>query len=104
MTLLLTRKTHEEARTELVASLPSLTYKQMPLRLYQMTSKFRDEIKPRLGLLRGREFIMKDLYTFDVSVEQAEETYNAVCQAYDKIFQQLEVKFVKGIIINWVLK
>ena len=47
---------------------------------------------------------MKDLYTFDVSVEQAEETYNAVCQAYDKIFQQLEVKFVKGIIINWVLK
>ena len=54
-----------------------------------MTSKFRDEIKPRLGLLRGREFIMKDLYTFDVSVEQAEETYNAVCQAYDKIFQQL---------------
>lgn len=79
-----------------MASLPRLTYRQLPLKLYQITRKFRDELKPRFGLLRGREFIMKDLYTFDQSIEKAQETYNLICQAYDRIFQRLRVPFVKG--------
>ncbi|XP_035617895.1 tetratricopeptide repeat protein 4 isoform X3 [Oncorhynchus keta] len=57
--------THEEAVTELLASQGTLSYRQLPLMLYQMTRKFRDEPKPRFGLLRGREFYMKDMYTFD---------------------------------------
>jgi len=87
--------THEEAITELVASLPSLTYRQLPLKLYQISSKFRDEIKPRFGLLRGREFIMKDLYTFDETIEDARKTYESVSLAYDKVFQALGVPYVK---------
>lgn len=90
-------QTHEEAITDLVASLPQLTYKQLPLKLYQITNKFRDEIKPRFGLLRGREFIMKDLYTFDKSVEEARETYELICQAYKAIFVRLGVPYVKGL-------
>lgn len=89
-------KTHEEAITELVASLPSLTYRQLPLKLYQIGSKFRDEIKPRFGLLRGREFIMKDLYTFDKTIDDARETYESVSHAYNKVFEGLGVPFVKG--------
>jgi len=87
--------THEEAITELVASLPNLTYRQLPLKLYQISSKFRDEIKPRFGLLRGREFIMKDLYTFDKSIEDAHKTYDLVSRAYDRVFRRLGVPFVK---------
>jgi len=87
--------THEEAITELVASLPSLTYRQLPLKLYQIGSKFRDEIKPRFGLLRGREFIMKDLYTFDKTIDDARETYESVSHAYNKVFEGLGVPFVK---------
>jgi prolyl-tRNA synthetase len=94
----LSLQTHEEAITDFVASLPQLTHKQLPLKLYQITSKFRDEIKPRFGLLRGREFTMKDLYTFDKTVEAAHETYDLICTAYNRIFQRLNVPFVKGII------
>ncbi|XP_035617894.1 tetratricopeptide repeat protein 4 isoform X2 [Oncorhynchus keta] len=61
--------THEEAVTELLASQGTLSYRQLPLMLYQMTRKFRDEPKPRFGLLRGREFYMKDMYTFDVQAD-----------------------------------
>lgn len=89
-------QTHEEAITDLVAYLPQLTHKQLPLKLYQITSKFRDEIKPRFGLLRSREFTMKDLYTFDKTVETAQQTYELVCKAYDTIFQRLNTPFVKG--------
>ncbi|KFZ61700.1 hypothetical protein N321_11197, partial [Antrostomus carolinensis] len=63
--------THEEAVTELVGAQSNLSYKQLPLRLYQVTRKFRDEPKPRFGLLRSREFYMKDMYTFDASAEAA---------------------------------
>ena len=95
-TLVFQLQTHEEAITELVATLPMLTYRQLPLKLYQMNSKFRDEFRPRFGLLRGREFIMKDLYTFDKTVEKAQETYDSICQAYHNVFQRLGVPFVKG--------
>ncbi|XP_033885494.3 probable proline--tRNA ligase, mitochondrial [Acipenser ruthenus] len=87
--------THEEAVTELIASLGSLSYRQLPLLLYQITRKFRDEPKPRFGLLRGREFYMKDMYTFDVSEEAARQTYDTVCQAYCHLFERLGLSFVK---------
>ncbi|XP_048395479.1 probable proline--tRNA ligase, mitochondrial isoform X2 [Stegostoma tigrinum] len=87
--------THEEAVTELIAMQGNLSYRQLPLMLYQVTRKFRDEPKPRFGLLRGREFYMKDMYTFDVSEEAAMETYDLISQAYCRIFDQLGLQFVK---------
>lgn len=84
--------THEEAVTSLVASMSSeLSHKSLPLKLYQVSSKFRDEMKPRLGLMRSREFIMKDMYTFDLTKEDAEETYQLVRSCYRTIFQALGV-------------
>ncbi|XP_029489093.2 probable proline--tRNA ligase, mitochondrial [Oncorhynchus nerka] len=87
--------THEEAVTELLASQGTLSYRQLPLMLYQMTRKFRDEPKPRFGLLRGREFYMKDMYTFDVSEEAAYHTYESVCQAYNSLFSRLGLRIVQ---------
>ncbi|XP_060629547.2 probable proline--tRNA ligase, mitochondrial [Anolis sagrei] len=87
--------THEEAITDLLASQGCLSYKQLPLLLYQVTRKFRDEPKPRFGLLRGREFYMKDMYTFDASKEAALQTYECVCDAYSNIFNKLDLQFVK---------
>ncbi|NWU95369.1 SYPM protein, partial [Upupa epops] len=87
--------THEEAITELVAAHSNLTYKQLPLRLYQVTRKFRDEPKPRFGLLRSREFYMKDMYTFDASQEAAQHTYDLMCDAYCSLFNRLGLPFVK---------
>ncbi|XP_041646599.1 probable proline--tRNA ligase, mitochondrial [Cheilinus undulatus] len=87
--------THEEAVTTLVAHQKTLSYKQLPLLLYQMTRKFRDEPKPKYGLLRGREFYMKDMYSFDVSEEAAYETYESVCQAYNRLFARLGLQCVQ---------
>uniref|UniRef100_A0A8D1RT97 Probable proline--tRNA ligase, mitochondrial n=2 Tax=Sus scrofa TaxID=9823 RepID=A0A8D1RT97_PIG len=81
--------THEEAITALVASQKTLSYKQLPVLLYQVTQKFRDEPRPRFGLLRGREFYMKDMYTFDSSPEAARRTYSLVCDAYSSLFDRL---------------
>ncbi|XP_077189738.1 putative proline--tRNA ligase, mitochondrial [Paroedura picta] len=87
--------THEEAITDFVASQGWLSYKELPLLLYQITRKFRDEPKPRFGLLRGREFYMKDMYTFDASEEAAHNTYALVCSAYCNVFNSLDLRFVK---------
>nr|XP_020655333.1 probable proline--tRNA ligase, mitochondrial [Pogona vitticeps] len=87
--------THEEAITNLIASQSYLSHKQLPLLLYQVTRKFRDEPKPRFGLLRGREFYMKDMYTFDASKEAALKTYALVCNAYYNILNRLGLPFVK---------
>ncbi|XP_053963815.1 probable proline--tRNA ligase, mitochondrial [Anastrepha ludens] len=87
--------THEEAVTAMLASIAPISYKQLPLRLFQIGSKFRDELKPRFGLIRSKEFIMKDLYTFDRDAAAAMQTYNQLNAAYDTLFQQLEVPFVK---------
>ncbi|XP_006005555.1 probable proline--tRNA ligase, mitochondrial [Latimeria chalumnae] len=87
--------THEEAITDLIASQGNLSYRQLPLLVYQITRKFRDEPKPRFGLLRGREFYMKDMYTFDVSEEAAQQTYSTVCDAYCSLFNRLGLRFVK---------
>jgi len=85
--------THEEEITALVAAGVN-SYKHMPLRLYQTTRKYRDEIRPRHGLLRSREFLMKDLYSFDWSYEKAFETYNLVAKAYQQFFKDLNLPIV----------
>lgn len=89
--LLVLSPTHEEAVTRLMAELgpATVSYKSLPLRLYQITSKFRDEMKPRFGLIRSREFLMKDMYTFDTDITSALETYEAVNEAYKRFFRKL---------------
>ena len=87
--------THEEEITALVASLAN-SYRHLPLRLYQITDKFRNEARPRGGLLRCREFVMKDMYTFDRTLEEAQDTYEQVCQTYRSIFSQLGLKFYQA--------
>ncbi len=86
--------THEEAITCLVRD-HLQSPKQLPARLYQMDRKYRDEPRPRSGLLRSREFWMKDLYTFDVDEAGALETYQAVTQAYHGILRELSVPYVQ---------
>ncbi|KAF7711799.1 probable proline--tRNA ligase, mitochondrial [Silurus meridionalis] len=87
--------THEEAVTDLLASQSTLSYRQLPLLLYQVTRKFRDEQKPKFGLLRGREFYMKDMYSFDISEEAALHTYHSVCHAYSRLFNRLGLRWVQ---------
>ncbi|KAI4891913.1 hypothetical protein NFI96_030000 [Prochilodus magdalenae] len=87
--------THEEVVTELLASQSTLSYRQFPLLLYQVTRKFRDEQKPKFGLLRGREFYMKDMYSFDVTEEAALHTYQSVSHAYSRLLDRLGLKWVK---------
>ncbi|KID62846.1 prolyl-tRNA synthetase, partial [Metarhizium hybridum] len=82
--------THEEEITTLVAGTLK-SFKDLPLRLYQTTRKYRDEMRPRHGLLRSREFIMKDLYTFDTSFESAIETYKCVSKAYRAFFADMKI-------------
>ncbi|QSV44877.1 proline--tRNA ligase [Geobacter benzoatilyticus] len=84
--------THEEVITDLVRR-EVKSYRQMPLNLYQVQSKFRDEIRPRFGLMRGREFIMKDAYSFDVNSEAADSSYEKMYQAYRRIFQRCGLRF-----------
>ncbi|CAL1546346.1 unnamed protein product [Lymnaea stagnalis] len=87
--------THEELVTKLLASMPIISYKALPIKFYQISRKFRDEMAPKYGLLRGREFEMKDMYTFDRNEETALVTYSTVCQAYDRIFDRIGVKYIK---------
>ncbi|KAG5873365.1 hypothetical protein JTB14_022968 [Gonioctena quinquepunctata] len=87
--------THEEAASDLLSSLAPISYKHFPLRLYQISSKFRDEMKPRFGLMRGREFLMKDMYTFDIDVDSAKKTYEEVCESYNRIFDRIGLEYVK---------
>lgn len=84
--------TCEEEITALVSETSS--YRQLPLRLYQITRKYRDEKRPRGGLLRAKEFVMKDMYSFDETRETALESYNAVQGAYNRIFKELSIPFL----------
>lgn len=84
--------THEEVITDLVRG-EVRSYKQLPLNLYQIQSKFRDEIRPRFGLMRGREFMMKDAYSFDRDDAGADASYRAMFDAYQRIFERLGLKF-----------
>lgn len=89
--------THEEVIT-FIAREGIKSYKQLPVNLYQIQSKFRDEIRPRFGLLRGREFIMKDAYSFDVDQEGLEKSYKIMADAYYRVFERcgLETKAVQS--------
>lgn len=89
--------THEEVITS-VAREGIRSYKQLPVNLYQIQSKFRDEIRPRFGLLRGREFIMKDAYSFDSDEKGLDKSYEIMAKAYDSIFKRcgLETKMVQS--------
>jgi prolyl-tRNA synthetase len=84
--------THEEVITDMVRGVVS-SYKQLPINLYQIQIKFRDEIRPRFGVMRSREFIMKDAYSFDVDEKSAEESYMKMYYAYSRIFERLGLKF-----------
>ncbi len=84
--------THEEVITD-IARKEIRSYKQLPLNFYQIQTKFRDEIRPRFGVMRAREFMMKDAYSFHTDVESLEKTYEIMYQAYSNVFQRLGLKF-----------
>lgn len=84
--------THEEMITTLVRS-DVRSYRQLPLKLYQIQNKYRDERRPRFGLMRSREFIMKDLYSFDKDEEGLNESYDQMYDAYTKIFTRCGLRF-----------
>jgi prolyl-tRNA synthetase len=89
--------THEEVITYVVRDYAK-SYKKLPIALYQIQTKFRDELRPRFALMRGREFSMKDLYTFHISEEDLDNWYQSVWQAYLRIFKRvgLDVKVVNS--------
>src|SRR5881409_3020351 len=84
--------THEQVITDLFRR-EVRSYRQMPLNFYQIQTKFRDEIRPRFGLMRGREFIMKDAYSFDVDEAGAKESYRKMYEAYKAIFTRCGLTF-----------
>jgi prolyl-tRNA synthetase len=84
--------THEEVITDFARN-ELKSYKQLPVNFYQIQTKFRDEIRPRFGVMRAREFLMKDAYSFHLSAESLNETYEAMYQAYSRIFERLGLKF-----------
>ncbi len=84
--------THEEVITDLVRREIS-SYKQLPLNLYQIQTKFRDEVRPRFGVMRSREFVMKDAYSFHTNGESLQQTYDVMYQTYSNIFTRLGLDF-----------
>ncbi|MCY1271579.1 Proline--tRNA ligase [compost metagenome] len=84
--------THEEVITDLARNELN-SYKQLPVNFYQIQTKFRDEIRPRFGLMRGREFIMKDAYSFHLSQDSLQQTYDGMYDAYCKVFTRLGLDF-----------
>lgn len=85
--------THEEPITLLAKSIIK-SYKDLPKTLYQIQVKFRDEVRPRFGPIRAKEFIMKDAYSFDINIEGANKSYNIMSKAYKKIFDRLHLNYV----------
>lgn len=84
--------THEEVITDLMRN-ELRSYKQLPINFYQIQTKFRDEIRPRFGVMRAREFIMKDAYSFHLNKESLEQTYQVMYQCYCRIFDRLGLKY-----------
>lgn len=84
--------THEEVITDLIRNEIS-SYKQLPLNFFQIQTKFRDEVRPRFGVMRSREFLMKDSYSFHTTQESLQETYDAMYAAYSKIFNRMGLDF-----------
>ena len=87
--------THEEIVTDLVSRQIS-SYRQMPITLYQITTKFRNEERPRFGVLRTSEFLMKDAYSFNASIESLNETYQQMYAAYCRIFTRCGLNYLAG--------
>jgi prolyl-tRNA synthetase len=84
--------THEEVITDLVRK-EVRSYRQLPLNFYQIQTKFRDEVRPRFGIMRGREFVMKDAYSFDADLDGAKKNYKKMFNAYNTIFNRLGLRF-----------
>ena len=84
--------THEEVVTDLVRR-DVKSYRQLPINLFQIQTKFRDEIRPRFGLMRGREFLMKDAYSFDATKESLDRSYRAMHAAYSRIFEACGLEY-----------
>ncbi|MDH5711860.1 MAG: proline--tRNA ligase, partial [Gammaproteobacteria bacterium] len=84
--------THEEIITDL-AKRELNSYKQLPVNYYQIQTKFRDEVRPRFGVMRSREFIMKDAYSFHLDQASLQETYDVMYQTYSNIFNRFNLKF-----------
>jgi prolyl-tRNA synthetase len=84
--------THEEVITDIVRK-EVKSYRQLPIVLYQIQSKFRDEVRPRFGIMRGREFMMKDAYSFHADEEDTQHTYHQMAQAYTNIFKRCGLEF-----------
>ncbi|WP_027251687.1 proline--tRNA ligase [Photobacterium halotolerans] len=84
--------THEEVITDIVRN-EVKSYKQLPLNLYQIQTKFRDEVRPRFGVMRSREFIMKDAYSFHLDKDSLQETYNDMYRAYSNVFSRMGLDF-----------
>jgi prolyl-tRNA synthetase len=84
--------THEEVITDLVRK-EIQSYKQMPVNFYQIQTKFRDEIRPRFGVMRSREFLMKDAYSFDIDEKGADQSYEIMRQTYNRIFKRFGLQF-----------
>lgn len=84
--------THEEVFTEL-ARTEIKSYKNLPLNIYQIQTKYRDEIRPRFGLMRGREFIMKDSYSFDIDEKGLDNSYQIMYETYSRIFDRLSINY-----------
>src|SRR5437763_7254024 len=85
--------THQEVITDVVRDLIR-SYKQLPVTLYQIQTKFRDEPRPRFGILRTREFLMKDAYSFDADVAQLGTSYDTMYEAYCRIFDRCGIPYV----------
>ena len=84
--------THEEIITDLIRN-EIRSYKQLPANFYQIQTKFRDEIRPRFGIMRAREFIMKDAYSFHLNQESLEQTYQVMYRTYSRIFDRLGLDY-----------
>ncbi|WP_145566464.1 proline--tRNA ligase [Yersinia aleksiciae] len=84
--------THEEVITDLIRGEIN-SYKQLPLNFFQIQTKFRDEVRPRFGVMRAREFLMKDAYSFHTTQESLQETYDTMYTAYSKIFERMDLNF-----------
>jgi prolyl-tRNA synthetase len=84
--------THEEVVTDIVRN-EVRSYRELPFTLYQIQTKFRDELRPRFGIVRSREFLMKDAYSFHRDEESLDETYKSICDAYTRIFERCSLTF-----------
>ncbi|MBR5488520.1 MAG: proline--tRNA ligase, partial [Firmicutes bacterium] len=84
--------THEEVFTDIIRN-DVTSHRQLPMNLYQIQTKYRDEARPRFGLMRSREFIMKDAYSFDKDYEGLDKSYNEMYEAYERVFTRCGLKF-----------